>query len=1761
MFAGLSQRSRKAFPVVDSVKDLVKREWDKLDKGFLPSAAKRRYPFEDDTLSKWMKVPKIDAAVASTSKTASLPLEDVGLLKDPSDRKADMLLKKLWESSSGAFKPAIAGTFTARSIMVWVIQLEEQLKAKGTRMDNQLGKVKTGTDKTSNVPRSSSRLRRSVILPTRREEAEDHSKDHGSKESYKLKFKRRNVSTRIFDCVYIGGPVKEKYQNSEKCVERCVEGRETIRKAEQWQQQYATVESNAKTGSDAEKDEIEEPEGIALSKRSPPCIDTLDELSDCSLSCPSIRSHRGWKLPPQRHSHRSCSSQKFADSDPKHPIDEPSYSPNVKTISGIIAQVTEWTGYRHFWFWHTLPYRSVRVSAALPQKNATYIKNSTIKQPEERVSLTLPGLEEEDEEGELDSEFQSPRGSARLLKNLHMDIGSLGFEYEESERRDESIAASGTDEGSEPELQNLGQSEDEEESKREVIAAKHHWEREHREEREDCRRSRKESEPSDDVKDLPKPSNNGLDTMDFGLGSRSLEKVLDISALSPEPFSPKETIDIDEDVDEDISDDHLEPVKDLTEVTEKNLPEPKSINSTPELAITKDPSRLSESYKPSSPSLQTAAKDPKLKAEPVPPTAEPAKVVDEASKLSSDDSQSMVRPEKEAVMEEHRRKLQELREELRREEEEERHRLYQEHESNLRTLEERLEQETKKEEEKLVEIQKQKLLKLETELRLEREEEEEHMKIREEELGEKRKQALEDMEEAQEEKMLQEKQELLERMKQEMEHLLEQERNMLLREREASKEELREKHRQETKEPISDCSGSVLEEQNRRGGDVGDGGSAGSVDPAADQCKQSMVPEYHSAIPCVVVIFGTAAQHPSISVLERLEKSHQEDMERRRAEVLERHHKEASDLQKEDSATPGELYLAIKKMTQALDFETQMKDLLQEKRDALQSDHKRKVERMKEEHEQVLERTRNQLEDEEQRQRSQMLEKLTDELERIMRLHEEELEIQRREQERRLEERQRGYQDQENKLQELEQNLEIRRKQLVMKTSQLDREAEALAQKREDLEVQEKELETKAESVKSRETALVEQRQLNELIQLKHRELEEVQDQKAELEAQLENLQGRCGRLQKMANDLEEEVRKKRKEPKKEESEDPGETELRVEDLVKSEGLIRTTSSPYQTARPNASVTPVHIPALDSSIDDMRSYISSQGASIQRAKDFLRLQTRSMCRRQTVLKAAKQQWRHNVHESQDLQESLKLDGIRRNLEEICTLIDSYKIDKLHVSIGVRTIERDKQNKSQESTYASPLVFSRSPGVLTYMLFLSFLCLETTLLFYGQLRGPGLLSLFPQECRQFTGTRRKIRHLSHRQEAIYRSGRGEGKPPDQHGVRLLCTSTQRHDNYCIHIRAIIQESRNLKDIRSTMEKGHVLLQEKEQRLQELEDSLLEEVSEDDTLKSRRNKKFVTFDVSDSDDTSSGTSMDAHRAADVSGSQGSLPLKVQHLTQSLRHLTAELNSVLSSLSSDPHAILQPPPAMTGIPVPAYASLSRISPDIGSHPLSPWAWRTSVHSSAASASAAQTVDAIMAEKWRKYFPGAIVPEEHLQGRATFHLDPAVSADKVVPGLRLPSFTRWFSPFHLNEDTVLPSFCPVPIQPLEQSLNRLDLVRAVRISLASTAAFRKLDSLFAIPDGGTPSLSEHPLRTENKLGYISAEEQLKNMQSVTLRAQHADKQTMQAMIETNKKWLETYKNDPKVLLPSRMNRSPTGKGVLQLGLDENDKIKVYHY
>ncbi|CAJ0930974.1 unnamed protein product [Ranitomeya imitator] len=65
------------------------------------------------------------------------------------------------------------------------------------------------------------------------------------------------------------------------------------------------------------------------------------------------------------------------------------------------------------------------------------------------------------------------------------------------------------------------------------------------------------------------------------------------------------------------------------------------------------------------------------------------------------------------------------------------------------------------------------------------------------------------------------------------------------------------------------------------------------------------------------------------------------------------------------------------------------------------------------------------------------------------------------------------------------------------------------------------------------------------------------------------------------------------------------------------------------------------------------------------------------------------------------------------------------------------------------------------------------------------------------------------------------------------------------------------------------------------------------------------------------------------------------------------------------------------------------------------------------------------------------------------------------------LSSIPQVVSAFHINEDIVLPSFCPSPVHPLGKSLHKLDMVRAIRVYLSRTASFRQSDSLFVISEG----------------------------------------------------------------------------------------------
>ncbi|CAJ0934810.1 unnamed protein product [Ranitomeya imitator] len=94
-------------------------------------------PFEVDDLTAWSKV---DSAVTSTSRHSVLPVEDSGVLYDPLDCKAETLLKRSLESCTRAFRPAISRTCTARSVLLWVDQLEEQIK-KGLSRERLLSSI------------------------------------------------------------------------------------------------------------------------------------------------------------------------------------------------------------------------------------------------------------------------------------------------------------------------------------------------------------------------------------------------------------------------------------------------------------------------------------------------------------------------------------------------------------------------------------------------------------------------------------------------------------------------------------------------------------------------------------------------------------------------------------------------------------------------------------------------------------------------------------------------------------------------------------------------------------------------------------------------------------------------------------------------------------------------------------------------------------------------------------------------------------------------------------------------------------------------------------------------------------------------------------------------------------------------------------------------------------------------------------------------------------------------------------------------------------------------------------------------------------------------------------------------------------------------------------------------------------------------------------------------------------------------------------
>ncbi|CAJ0925099.1 unnamed protein product [Ranitomeya imitator] len=123
MFGGLMSRRQTVFPVSEHIKAMILEEWKEAERRLVLSKDfKARLPFEPEEVKLWEEIPKVDDPVAMVAKRTAIPLENSSNLRDPMDRKADILLKRAWESSAALIKTNIAATSVARSMYLWMGQ-------------------------------------------------------------------------------------------------------------------------------------------------------------------------------------------------------------------------------------------------------------------------------------------------------------------------------------------------------------------------------------------------------------------------------------------------------------------------------------------------------------------------------------------------------------------------------------------------------------------------------------------------------------------------------------------------------------------------------------------------------------------------------------------------------------------------------------------------------------------------------------------------------------------------------------------------------------------------------------------------------------------------------------------------------------------------------------------------------------------------------------------------------------------------------------------------------------------------------------------------------------------------------------------------------------------------------------------------------------------------------------------------------------------------------------------------------------------------------------------------------------------------------------------------------------------------------------------------------------------------------------------------------------------------------------------------------
>ncbi|XP_010365718.2 centrosomal protein of 164 kDa isoform X6 [Rhinopithecus roxellana] len=956
-------------------------------------------------------------------------------------------------------------------------------------------------------------------------------------------------------------------------------------------------------------------------------------------------------------------------------------------------------------------------------KTSAYTKGLLGSIHEDKTALSLLALgEETNEEDEEESDNQSVHSSSEPLKNLHLDIGALGgdFEYEESlrtsqpEEKDvslDSAAASpptpckpsspGADsnlssadgkgrQGSGarpglPEKEENGKSEpkisrnlvtpkadprgndpakaSEKEAPEDTVDAGEEGSRREEAAKEPKKKASaleegssgasqgleisehmKEPQLSDSITSDPK-SFHGLD---FGFHSRISEHLLDIDVLSPAldgtRWQAQQPLGIEDKDDSQSSQDELQSKQSkglesslpalqmegpdfaalpgLTRLSPP-LPHEEQAQSPPRsLATEEEPPQgpegqpeWKEAEEPGEDSAASLSPQLSLQRRFTEPVAPPKQLSEAALKAMEEEVAQVLEQDQRHLLESKQEKMQQLREKLCQEEEEEILRLHQQKEQSLSSLREQLQKTIEEEEARMREEESQRLSWLRAQVQSSTQADEDQIRAEQEASLQKLREELESQQKAERASLEQKNRQTLEQLKEEMEASEKSEQAALNAAKEKALQQLREELEGERKEAVA-----RLEKE-------------------------------HSA------------------ELERLcsslEAKHQEVVSSLQKKIEEAQQKEEAQLQKCLGQVEHRVY---QKAYHMAEYEQELSSLLREKRQEVEGEHERRLDKMKEEHQQVMAKAREQYEAEERKQRAELLGHLTGELERLQRAHERELETVRQEQHKRLEDLRRQHREQERKLQDLELDLETRAKDVKARLALLEVQEETARREKQQLLDVQRQVALKSEEATATHQQLEEaQKEHTHLLQSNQqlrKILDELQARKLKLESEVDLLQAQSQQLQKHISSLEAEAQKKqhllREVTVEENNVSPHfEPDLHVEDLRKSLGMNQTKEVSSSLSQ---SKEDLHLNSLSS--HNVWHLLSTEGVALRSAKEFLVRQTRSMRRRQTALKAAQQHWRHELASAQEVAKDppgiKALEDMRENLEKETRHLDEMK---------------------------------------------------------------------------------------------------------------------------------------------------------------------------------------------------------------------------------------------------------------------------------------------------------------------------------------------------------------------------------------------------------------------------------------------------------------------------------------------------------------------